>query len=209
MNWHYRWTVAAILCIVFLVGCPSLTPVGSGNTSDPGASTGTPSSTGGSSGTGGGTSTSGSTSSTNDLENQFPGCTQPSLADSWRSEVLQLVNDERTARGVDPLTHNQTLEDQAEQYVCEMIFHDFFAHDNPVTGTSLQDRSDEFGYDYSYIGENLAAGQRAPVEVIRDWMLSEGHRANILDTGFTEAGVGVRTGGEYGYYWVLEFGRPR
>ena len=160
----------------------------------------------------GGDSTSTDTGSTDDLQDQlaeqFPGCSDLDEGDDWRDEVLRLVKVERERIGVSPVTHSQTLEDQATQYCCEMIYYDFFAHDNPVTGTDLVDRSEEFGYDYLAIGENLAAGQSSPAQVMANWMASEGHRENILNPQFTELGVGVRTGGEFSYYWVQEFGRP-
>jgi uncharacterized protein YkwD len=154
----------------------------------------------------------GSTDGTGDFQDQlagqFPGCSDPDEGDDWRDEVLRLVNIERERVGVSPLTHNQTLEDQATQYCCEMIYYDFFAHDNPVTGTDLSDRAEEFDYDYLAIGENLAAGQSTPAQAMANWMASEGHRENILNPQFTELGVGVRTGGEFSYYWVQEFGHP-
>jgi uncharacterized protein YkwD len=58
------------------------------------------------------------------------------------------------------------------------------------------------------VGENLAAGQPTPERAFTDWMNSPSHRDNILDPRFTELGVGVRFGGEYGVYWVQEFGLP-
>lgn len=143
------------------------------------------------------------------LADEFPGCSEADDADELRDEILRLVNEERQLAGLSPLTHNQTLEDQATQYACEMISYGFFAHENPVTGTDLADRAAEFGYDYLAIGENLAAGQPTPVRAMADWMAStEGHRENILNANFTELGVGVRTGGEFKTYWVQEFGQP-
>ncbi|MGD8451763.1 MAG: CAP domain-containing protein [Phycisphaerae bacterium] len=136
-------------------------------------------------------------------------CDVPDLAETWAAEVLQLVNEERAANGLAPVTANATLTAQAEQYACEMVYYDFFAHVNPVTGSTLPDRSEEFGYVYQVIGENLAAGPRTPSDVMTAWMNSEGHRENILDPRFTELGVGVREGGEYDLYWVQEFGTPR
>jgi uncharacterized protein YkwD len=174
-----------------------------------GGSAGGSQSTDGSSGAGDGTVAGGSATSGDDpLATEFPGCQPTVNADVWREDVLRLLNVERTSRGLNPVTENSTLEAQADQYACEMIFYDFFAHDNPVTGTSLRDRAAEFGYSYWVIGENLAAGQPTPETVVRDWMESPGHRANMLDERFTEAGVGIRSGGEFGIYWVLEFGRP-
>lgn len=155
----------------------------------------------------GGSSTSGSTT-TDALSVEYPGCNEPLEAVFWRAEVLSLLNRQRTQRGLDPVTTNATLEAQASQYACEMVFYRFFAHVNPATGSTLGKRAEEFGYDYWIIGENLAAGQRTPAEVMADWMSSPCHRENILNPAFTEVGIGIRYGGEYGYYWVQEFGRP-
>ena len=143
-----------------------------------------------------------------DLTADFPDCAEPVEADSWRAEILRLVNQERQSRGLDPVVWNQTLEDEATEYACEMIQYDFFAHVNRATGSTLTTRAADSGYDFWIIGENLAGGQRSPAEAINDWMNSPCHRENILNPAFTELGVGVRSGGDYGFYWVQEFGRP-
>jgi uncharacterized protein YkwD len=41
------------------------------------------------------------------------------------------------------------------------------------------------------MGENVAYGQKDPADVMRAWMNSPGHRANILNAKYTEIGVGV------------------
>ncbi|MCA9244978.1 MAG: CAP domain-containing protein, partial [Phycisphaerales bacterium] len=142
------------------------------------------------------------------LARRFPGCSPALLEAEWKARIIELVNQERAAEGLNPVTLNQTLEAQATQYACEMIAYQFFDHVNPVTQSTLADRADQFGYDFFFIGENLAAGQGSPEEAMRDWMNSPGHRANILEPRFVELGVGVRTGGDYGTYWVQEFGEP-
>ncbi len=139
---------------------------------------------------------------------RFPGCDEPATADEWRARVLELVNEQRIAFGIAPVRYSEPLERQATQYACELIEFDFFDHVNPVTGSTLADRADEFGYDFLVIGENLAGGQPTPERAVEDWMNSPGHRQNILDARFTELGVAVRTGGDFGIYWVQEFGRP-
>ena len=60
---------------------------------------------------------------------------------------------------------------------------------------------------YGYIGENIAAGQRSPEEVVESWMNSEGHRKNILNKNFRNLGVGYVNveNSEYGHYWVQLF----
>jgi uncharacterized protein YkwD len=143
-----------------------------------------------------------------DLTADFPGCAEPVQVDTWRAEILRLVNDERQSRGLDPVVWNQTLEDEATEYACEMIQYDFFAHVNRATGSTLTSRTADSGYDFWIVGENLAGGQRSPAEAMNDWMNSPCHRENILNPAFTELGVGVRSGGDYGLYWVQEFGRP-
>lgn len=56
-------------------------------------------------------------------------------------------------------------------------------------------------------GENIAAGQSSPQEVVEDWMNSPGHRANILDESYTALGVGYyyNSSGLYRSYWVQLF----
>lgn len=142
------------------------------------------------------------------LSIDFPGCAAPADAAFWKAEVLRLVNQERLARGAGPVTWSDALADSADQYACELIFFRFFDHENPVTGEDLAARADAAGYDYWIVGENLAAGQQSPAQVFADWMNSPCHRENIVNPAFTELGVGVRVGGQYGTYWVQEFGRP-
>jgi uncharacterized protein YkwD len=138
----------------------------------------------------------------------FPGCNVPEQAAYWESEVLRLVNQERSRAGVTALSASARLREQAGTYACEMISARFFAHENPVTGSTLAERAREFGYEYWIVGENLAAGQTNPVKVVTDWMNSPKHRDNVLNPAFVELGIAVRTGGQYGIYWVQEFGRP-
>ncbi len=209
MNRTFRLLSFVPVLVLLCAGCPldpglGLVPAPSGGT--PGPSTGN----GGSSvASSGGSAADGSSQDFQDqLSEQFPTCAAPISGDALRGEILRLVNVERERAGLTPVVHDQTLEDQATQYACEMIHYDFFAHENPFTGTQLRDRAEEFGYEYVMIGENLAAGQSTAAQVMNEWMNSEDHRDNILNPYFTELGVGIRTGGRFGTYWVQEFGQP-
>ncbi len=68
------------------------------------------------------------------------------------------------------------------------------------------------GYDmafdagYMTVGENIAFGQTSPEAVMKSWMSSPGHRANILKEDFTNIGVGCYLSENGGYYWVQLFG---
>jgi uncharacterized protein YkwD len=139
---------------------------------------------------------------------EVPACSEPTSVESLRARIFDLVNRERASYGLDPLTRNSTLQNQASDYACELIEYDYFAHVNPVTQSTLRDRSGRFGYAYQVIGENLAAGQTTPERAFADWLESPSHRDNILDPRFTELGIGIKLGGDYGIYWVQEFGLP-
>ena len=87
-----------------------------------------------------------------------------------------------------------------------MIDRNFFAHNTP-DGQTPFDRMKAAGITYSSAGENIAAGQSSPQNVMDSWMNSPGHRANILDPDFTEMGIGYfyNPAGTYGTYWVQMF----
>ncbi len=89
-----------------------------------------------------------------------------------------------------------------------MIEEGFFAHESE-DGAGPGQRAINGGYVFLAIGENLAGGQSSPEQAMVDWMAStEGHRENILAHQWREIGIAVRTGGEFGVYWVQEFGNP-
>lgn len=123
-------------------------------------------------------------------------------------DVLNAVNAERAKRLVPPLKTNATLMQVADFYSCRLIDGRFFDHVDPYDGSTVDTRVSDFGYPFAKIGENLAAGQRSGKAVVADWMQSPAHKANLLDPTFTETGIAVKTGGDLGWYWVQEFGKP-
>jgi len=123
-------------------------------------------------------------------------------------QVLQLINERRSRIGLDELTLNPVLTRMAEDYCTEMIEDGFFAHENPFTGDGPGERAYKAGYVFVQVGENLAAGQESAEQVVAEWMASAEHREIILGMQWREIGIGVRIGGEYNVYWVLEFGNP-
>jgi uncharacterized protein YkwD len=125
-----------------------------------------------------------------------------------KTRMLELVNNERTSRGLQALTLDPTLCAMANNYAHDMIQCGFFSHQSPE-GEGPGQRAVSAGYVFLAIGENLAGGQTSPEQAMADWMKStEGHRENILSPQWKEIGIAVRTGGEYGVYWVQEFGNP-
>jgi uncharacterized protein YkwD len=136
-------------------------------------------------------------------------CTEPANDEALAARVLELVNHERSQRGLVPLTVDPILTKMAEDYACEMITNNFFDHVNPFTREGPGSRALEHGYIFLAVGENLAGGQSTPEQVMTEWMAStSGHRENILAGQWREVGIAVRTGGQFGVYWVQEFGNP-
>ncbi|MFF3751597.1 CAP domain-containing protein [Streptomyces sp. NPDC002018] len=121
------------------------------------------------------------------------------------AEVLALTNAERTAAGLRPLADDPRLAAAAQAYSADMAARAFYAHTSPE-GLAPWDRAAAAGAPHRGIGENIACGQRSPREVVRGWMNSPGHRANILKPGFTHLGVGFAGGGPAGTYWTQLFG---
>ncbi|GAA3787424.1 CAP domain-containing protein [Streptomyces chiangmaiensis] len=120
-------------------------------------------------------------------------------------EVLALTNTERAAAGLAPLAADPRLAAAAQAHSADMVARDFYAHTSPE-GREPWDRAAAAGSRHRTVGENIACGQRSPAEVVRGWMNSPGHRANILKPAFTHLGVGFVGGGRAGTYWTQLFG---
>lgn len=124
---------------------------------------------------------------------------------SVTSDVVALTNAERTAAGLRPLAGDPRLTTAAQAHSDDMVARGFYAHTSP-DGRRPWDRAAAAGCTHRGIGENIACGQRSAAEVVRGWMDSPGHRANILKPDFTHIGIGFRGGGEAGTYWTQLFG---
>ncbi|MFD1657169.1 CAP domain-containing protein [Streptomyces caeni] len=120
-------------------------------------------------------------------------------------EVIALTNAERAAAGLPPLAADPVLTAAAQAHCDDMVARGFYAHTSP-DGREPWDRAAAAGSRHRTVGENIACGQRTPAEVVRGWMDSPGHRANILKPAFTHLGVGFAGGGRAGTYWTQLFG---
>lgn len=120
---------------------------------------------------------------------------------SVESEVVRLVNAERAKNGLAPLTSDWELARVARYKSWDMRNNSYFSHQSPIYGSPFQ-MMRSFGLSYRTAGENIARGQRTAAEVVNAWMNSSGHRANILNAGFTKIGVGYVADGNY---WTQMF----
>jgi uncharacterized protein YkwD len=126
-------------------------------------------------------------------------------------EVISLTNNERTKAGVKQLTEDSKLDYGAKLKMEDMFKNQYFEHVSP-SGRGPAEVAKDAKYEYIIIGENLALGNfKDDAALVAAWMASPGHRANILNTKFTQIGVAVGKGTFEGHtVWlaVQEFGEP-
>ncbi|GAA1593824.1 CAP domain-containing protein [Streptomyces globosus] len=123
------------------------------------------------------------------------------------SAVLSIVNKERAAAGCGPLSSNAKLSAAARAYSDTMARSGVMSHTGP-DGSTMTSRVEAAGYAWSRLGENIARGQSDADAVMKAWMNSPGHRANILNCAFKEIGIGVHKG-DGGPWWTQNFGAPK
>lgn len=120
---------------------------------------------------------------------------------AYEAEVVRLTNEARAQYGLKPLTVNWELSRVARYKSQDMVDRHYFNHTSPTYGSPFQ-MMKAFGVTYRSAGENIAYGYRTPKAVVDGWMNSPGHRANILNAGFTQIGVGYVAQGNY---WTQMF----
>ena len=121
-------------------------------------------------------------------------------------EVLKIVNRHRIEQGSECLSVFDSLQQAATVRSVEIIT--LFEHRRP-DGSDCFTVLDEYGIRRTGSGENIAAGQRSAREVMLGWMNSPGHRANILNEGYTHIGIGYTKGGSYNHNWTQLFVKHR
>lgn len=117
--------------------------------------------------------------------------------------MLDLVNEERRAQGLQPLAPDPELTEVARRHSADMFMRGYFAHDTPE-GITPFDRMRDAGVRFLTAGENLALAPT--IEVAHTGLMnSPGHRANILRKEFGRVGIGVMDGGMRGLMVSQEF----
>jgi uncharacterized protein YkwD len=114
-----------------------------------------------------------------------------------------LLNNDRAKNGLPALKSNSQLTRVAESHAKDMIARGYFAHNTPEGKTPFQ-RMQEAGITYSTAGENLAINSSVAAAETA-FMNSSGHRANILNSSYTDVGVGVVQNSSGQMYVVQEF----
>jgi uncharacterized protein YkwD len=160
-----------------------------------------------------------------DDEAEGPGVRRPSTdcteaanwPDEWASSeeaVLTLVNQHRAAGATcggqaygpaSALVMESRHRCAARLHSLDMADREYFSHVDPE-GVGMCQRISRTGYEWSSIAENIAIA-RSPEDVVRNWMESEGHCANIMNPNLVDTGIGYATG-PGGNLWTQTFGAP-
>ena len=99
------------------------------------------------------------------------------------------------------------LRNAARGHSQDMANRGYFNHKTPE-GVGPMQRAQQAGYNGGFVGENIAAGQKTPAEVVQAWMDSPGHCVNVMEPRYHFLGVGyvLHQGDKFGSYWTQNFG---
>lgn len=103
------------------------------------------------------------------------------------ARIIERTNAQRTRHGLPALAVDARLQTSARRHAAWMT------NNRSMTHTSQA------------VGENIAMGQHSSTEVLNAWMNSDGHRANILNPGYSRIGVAAYTTPEGTIFWCQQF----
>ena len=101
------------------------------------------------------------------------------------------------------LRWNDQLELAAQVHSADMFENNFLSHTGS-DGHKVDDRLYDQHYFWKSCGENVAYGALYENEVMKEWLKSPGHCANIMNPSYTEMGAWLT-----GMYWTQVFAQPQ
>lgn len=124
----------------------------------------------------------------------WPAKNTPTASDLSPENILNAVNKERSLRNLVTLSSNSKLSSAAQSKSDDMQARHYFAHVDP-DGHYIWDKIVAAGYSpYLQLGENLAIEFYDTNSLMSAWMNSPTHRANIIQEGFRDQGMGLTFG---------------
>jgi uncharacterized protein YkwD len=131
----------------------------------------------------------------------------------FENALLALVNAERQAQGLQPYNLHSQLQAAARLHSTDMACNGFLSHAGS-DGSSVGDRVQRQGYDWSWVGENIYAtgniSSGAPQQAFDWWMNSAPHRANLMSPNYVDVGFGYAhvSASPFGGTFTAVFARP-
>ena len=115
-------------------------------------------------------------------------------SDLTLENIIAAINKERTIRNLSPLNADSRLSAAAQFKSDDMQARHYFSHTDPE-GNYIWGKIVEKGYTpYLQLGENLAVEFYSTESLVSAWMNSPTHRANVLNEGFKDQGMGMALG---------------
>ena len=122
--------------------------------------------------------------------------------------MREMVNQQRTAKGLPKLSTDERLTQAAQAHACDMARKGYFSH-RGVNGSTTMSRVKKLGYRACLSAENISYGWPDTGRAMQDLMQSSGHRANILRKQARAIGIGVvPKQGKAGPWYVQVFAAP-
>jgi len=136
------------------------------------------------------------------------GALTPSAIRSLERDAFQLINVERGLVGLTHLKWSDRIAEVARLHSADMADRNFFSHKG-LDGLMVDARAEKLHMGpWSAIGENIAfmKGYENPVQVaVEKWLLSPGHKRNLLNPVWTEAAIGLAVTPDGKYYFTQVF----
>lgn len=129
-----------------------------------------------------------------------------------KKEFLILVNKIRTQGcvcgsrqmpPVQPVTLQANLIEAANNHALDMYRKNYFNHKSP-DGSTVGKRLMQTGYNWSFVGENIASGHNSVQHVFEGWLNSKGHCQNMMNGNYTHLGIAKKDA-----LWVNTFAHPK
>jgi len=133
----------------------------------------------------------------------LPGIPSVSVLTADEQTMVDMINQERSAVGVNPVKVDLRLGSVGRAKADDMKANNYFDHTSPTYGSPWA-MMQQVGLPVGWAGENIA-GNKSVAGAMAALMQSPGHKANILDPRFTHVGVGIAYGSSYGNLYVQEF----
>lgn len=122
------------------------------------------------------------------------------------NRLIELTNAERKKLDKPALKVDSALMKLAREQSAHMARLKQISHE--LEGRTLTLRMNEAAYKALAAGENCAEGAASPEEAIADWLMSEGHKNNLLSDRYTRLGVGIATDSNGRHYFTQVFAQP-
>ncbi len=123
-------------------------------------------------------------------------------------KAFKFINEKRRDNGLTDLAWSEPAAKLARVHSENMAKYNFFSHKG-VNGRMIDERAMDFGLeDWKSIGENIAfcKGFSNPADfVVQRWMLSDGHRRNLLNSTWKESAIGMAKSEDGRYYFTQVF----